>query len=235
MANYELNILRNTTAISSKDEAISILNAFENHMIGQPISLLYYDGEQNLKILFAIGKKDSNSISVGEVKSGPEFYDIIGETDGKIFWEQIQGNVITKTDEHLRVIDTDYEQFKQFGDIDSNIISFTGNRIYKGNDIVSSLRLEDLNLYNEITIDNNKYSGNIIDIIEGIINNIGVKWSGTENPVKFSKVGIMVDDADENTFYKVGNKLYIGSDLMTSLIEWEDIDVLLEANTKNLL
>ena len=79
---------------------------------------------------------------------------------------------------------------------------------------------------------------NIQDIISKIINYSITKWNNSSNKVKFEKTTVNnynVIEKDENTFYKVGNKLYIGSDLMTSLIEWEDIDAVLEENLKNLL
>lgn len=88
MADYELSILRNTEPVDSKNEAIAILDSFDNHMIGQPISILYHDDESNneLKLLFAVGKKNAYDTPVGEEPFGKDFYDIIGETDGKIFW-----------------------------------------------------------------------------------------------------------------------------------------------------
>lgn len=106
MADYELSILRNTTPVESREEAIAILNAFEGHMIGQPISILYNDDQGKINVLFAVGKKNVTDIEAGYPISGEDFYDIIGEVDGKIFWKEVQGNVIIDTEKTLEVLST---------------------------------------------------------------------------------------------------------------------------------
>lgn len=61
MTEYELNILRSEQVLDSLDIAINVLNNFEHHSIGQPISLLYKDidsdGDEVVKLLLAVGKK----------------------------------------------------------------------------------------------------------------------------------------------------------------------------------
>jgi hypothetical protein len=89
MADYELSILRNTTPVGSREEAIAILDSFEGHMIGQPISILYKDDKDKINVLFAVGKQNVTDIEVGYPISGEDFYDIIGEVDGKIFWKEV--------------------------------------------------------------------------------------------------------------------------------------------------
>lgn len=225
MADYELSILRNTEPIESKELAISVLDSFDNHIIGQPISLLYYNNDNELKVLFAVGKKNAYDIQPGEVNYGRDFYDLIGEIDGQIFWKQIQGtNAIVDSQLNFEVISATQEEYDNYSlPISDNIISFIGSRIYKGNSMVSSLYLDDMSLYNDIEISGVKYSGKFSDILQSIIDELGVKWNGTTNKVKFEKttnLDIVNKTLDNNTIYQVSNTvtpnttqydLYIGS------------------------
>ena len=240
MADYELSILRNTTPVDSREEAIAILDSFEGHMIGQPISILYKDIQGKIKVLFAVGKKNVTDIEVGYPICGEDFYDIIGEVDGKIFWKEVQGNVISDTEKPLEVLSTSQEEFEQFSNIGDNVISFVENKIYKGNKLISSLFLDDLKLNKAFSYEDLTFSSNdtLQDIISKIINYSITKWNDSPYKVKFEKTTInnfKQLEKDENTFYKVGNKLYIGSDLMTTVIEWEDIDAVLESYQQDLL
>lgn len=225
MANYELSILRNTEPIESKELAISVLDSFDNHIIGQPISLLYYNDSNDLKVLFAVGKKNAYDTQPGELNYGRDFYDLIGEIDGQIFWKQIQGtNAIIDSQLNFEVISATQEEFDNYSlPISDNIISFVDSRIYKGNNMVSSLYLDDLSLYSDIEIQGTKYSGKFIDILQSIIDELSVNWNGTTNKVKFEKttnLDIINKSLDDNTIYQVSkvvtpnttqHDLYIGS------------------------
>lgn len=225
MANYELSILRNTEPIESKEVAISILDSFDNHIIGQPISLLYYNDSNDLKVLFAVGKKNAYDTQPGQLNYGRDFYDLIGEIDGQIFWKQIQGtNAIIDSQLNFEVISATQEEFDNYSlPISDNIISFVDSRIYKGNNMVSSLYLDDLSLYSDIEIQGTKYSGKFIDILQKIIDELSVNWNGTTNKVKFEKttnLDLPNKTLDDNTIYQISSivtpdvvqhDLYIGS------------------------
>jgi hypothetical protein len=80
-----------------------------------------------------------------------------------------------------------------------------------------------MSLYNDIEISGVKYSGKFSDILQSIIDELGVKWNGTTNKVKFEKttnLDIVNKTLDNNTIYQVSNAvtpnttqydLYIGS------------------------
>ena len=76
MTEYQLQILRTESVLPSKQAAILLLDTYEHHKIGQPVSVLYKDG-QDTRVLYAIGKKDPDTLPVGEPKCGSDFYDII--------------------------------------------------------------------------------------------------------------------------------------------------------------
>lgn len=226
MANYELSLLRNTEPIESKEFAIQILDNFDNHIIGQPISLLYYNKDNELKVLFAVGKKNAYDIQPGQVNYGRDFYDLIGEIDGQVFWKQIQGsNTIVDTKLEFEIISATQQEYDDYIlPIGENTISFVGSRIYKGNQLVSSLYLDDMSLYNDIEISGVKYSGKFSDVIQSIIDELSVNWNGTKNRVRFEKTTNLdffnsSETIDENTIYQVSkqitpniiqNDLYIG-------------------------
>jgi hypothetical protein len=121
------------------------------------------------------------------------------------------------------------------------MISFVENKIYKGNTIISSLILDDFKLGKDFLYSTDlRFLTNetIQDIISKIINYSITKWNNSSNRVKFEKTTINnynIIEKDENTFYKVGNKLYIGTELMTPMVEWEDIDSVLELYEQDLL
>ena len=78
MTEYQLQLLRTETILPSKEAALSLLNAYVHHRVGQPVSVLYQDGA-DVKVLYAIGKKDPDNVAEGQPKCGPDFYDIIGD------------------------------------------------------------------------------------------------------------------------------------------------------------
>lgn len=78
MTEYQLQLLRTETILPSKEAALSLLNAYVHHRIGQPVSVLYQDGA-DVRVLYAIGKKDPDDVAEGQPKCGPDFYDIIGD------------------------------------------------------------------------------------------------------------------------------------------------------------
>lgn len=90
MTEYQLQILRTETILPSKEAALSLLNAYVHHRIGQPVAVLYKDSNGDTKVLYAIGKKDPDTVPEGQSKCGPDFYDIIGSDGGSsssIIWE----------------------------------------------------------------------------------------------------------------------------------------------------
>lgn len=181
MADYSLNILRNTTPVENKDSAISILNQFEDHMIGQPISLLYYNEDGTISILFAIGKKNASDVLSGEEICGPDFYDIIGETSGKVFWEEFQNMEIVPTTDEFRIAHSSSETAFNAVVHEDNVLTLVNSKgIYKGDELIAPFRLEDIRLYKNITVNGKTYAGNIENILTTLIEAIGVKWEGTE-------------------------------------------------------
>lgn len=173
MADYSLNILRNETPIESKEAAIVVLDQFEDHMIGQPISLLYYNDNQEVRILFAIGKKNASDVQAGGEKCGPDFYDIIGESSGQVFWEEFQNTEIVPTTDPLRIAHAESETQFLGSHIEDNLLTIVNKKgIYKGDQLISPFRLEDMYLYENLEVNGDIYSGNIGDIISSIIENI---------------------------------------------------------------
>lgn len=77
MTEYQLQLLRTETILPSKEAALSLLNSYVHHRVGQPVSVLYQDGD-DVRVLYAIGKKDPDDVAEGQPKCGPDFYDIIG-------------------------------------------------------------------------------------------------------------------------------------------------------------
>ena len=189
MADYSLNILRNTTPVENKDAAISILNQFEDHMIGQPISLLYYNEDGTISILFAIGKKNASDVLSGDETCGSDFYDIIGETSGKVFWEEFQNMEIVPTTDEFRIAHSPSETSFNAVVHEDNVLTIVNSKgIYKGDELVAPFRLEDIRLYKNITVNGKTYAGNIENILTTLIEAIGVKWEGTEQYIKFHDV-----------------------------------------------
>lgn len=83
MNEYQLQILRNQVVVDSYSTAEAILNAYPYHHVGQPLAVLYRQGDE-VRVLFAIGKKDYDdpSIQPGEPTAGSLFYDIINRDFG---------------------------------------------------------------------------------------------------------------------------------------------------------
>lgn len=84
MTEYQLQILRNAAVLPNYDTALAVLNSYQYHRIGQPVAVRYYDADQKIAVLFAIGKKDCEDIVPGEPNCGPEFYDIINRNTGAV-------------------------------------------------------------------------------------------------------------------------------------------------------
>jgi hypothetical protein len=76
MTEYQLQILRNMDVLPNYDTAIAVLNSYKYHRVGQPVALLYKQGNE-VRVIFAIGKKDCDSVQPGEPDCGSTFYDII--------------------------------------------------------------------------------------------------------------------------------------------------------------
>lgn len=76
MTEYQLQILRTETVLPSKEAAITLLDTYEHHRIGQPVAVLY-KSNQTTHVLYAIGKKTASSTESSN--HGPEFYEIIGD------------------------------------------------------------------------------------------------------------------------------------------------------------
>ena len=84
MTEYQLQILRNASVLTNYDTAIAVLNAYQYHHVGQPLAVRYYDSNQNVAVLFAIGKKNCEDVVPGEPTCGPDFYDIINRNSGAV-------------------------------------------------------------------------------------------------------------------------------------------------------
>ena len=114
MANYTLNILRNKSVYNSKEEAIEALNAFEHHSFGQPVSVLYQTADEP-KLLFAVGIKNADEET--EVKSGPEFYEIIndiGNIEINEYWREYDHGDIVPTDVPFVPVSISSSDFEAF-------------------------------------------------------------------------------------------------------------------------
>lgn len=77
MTNYKLKILRNGEPVVNYNAAISILDNFKGHYVGQPIAIVYFDDSQNRKLLLAVGKRDCENDQIDGRNYGSEFYEII--------------------------------------------------------------------------------------------------------------------------------------------------------------
>jgi hypothetical protein len=75
MADYQLNISHNTNSEIDLNGALSILDNYTRHRVGQPIAIVYTENKER-KILFAIGKRNYNEPLNGN-NCGREFYEII--------------------------------------------------------------------------------------------------------------------------------------------------------------
>lgn len=75
MADYQLNISHNTNSEIDLNGALSILDNYTRHRVGQPIAIVYTENKER-KILFAIGKRNYNEPLNGK-NCGREFYEII--------------------------------------------------------------------------------------------------------------------------------------------------------------
>ncbi len=84
MTEYQLQILRNAAVMPNYDTAMAVLNSYQYHHVGQPLAVRYYDSDQKVTVLFAIGKKDCEDVIPGEPNCGPDFYDIINRNSGAV-------------------------------------------------------------------------------------------------------------------------------------------------------
>ena len=152
MANYTLNILRNKQEYSSKEAAIEALSRFTHHSYGQPITVLYRDPTNRLRLLFAVGIKNADEQT--DVKFGEDFYEIINDVDGAesiLFWKKYQDQSIVPSEGQfapVSISESDFQQildnylpkydnhifFVEKEDENHNKIGF----IYKGNVIYSN-------------------------------------------------------------------------------------------------
>jgi hypothetical protein len=97
MTEYQLQILRNAAVMPNYDTAMAVLNSYQYHHVGQPLAVRYYDSDQKVAVLFAIGKKDCEDIVPGEPNCGPDFYDIINRNSGAVTavmkWRILGGSI----------------------------------------------------------------------------------------------------------------------------------------------
>ena len=97
MTEYQLQILRNAAVMANYDTAMAVLNSYQYHHVGQPLAVRYYDSDQNVAVLFAIGKKDCEDVIPGEPNCGPDFYDIINRNSGAVTavmkWRMLGGSI----------------------------------------------------------------------------------------------------------------------------------------------
>lgn len=82
MTEYNLQILRSEDILANRAAAVAVLNSYKYHAIGQPISLIYREGDK-LRVCFAMGKQNG-----GGIGCGPDYYDLIGSESagGAVAW-----------------------------------------------------------------------------------------------------------------------------------------------------
>lgn len=121
MTEYQLQILRNAAVMANYDTAMAVLNSYQYHHVGQPLAVRYYDSNQKVAVLFAIGKKDCEDVIPGEPNCGPDFYDIINRNSSAVTavmkWRILGGSIdqdVTHalyTGPHSDLTDTDAADF----------------------------------------------------------------------------------------------------------------------------
>ena len=97
MTEYQLQILRNQEVLPNYDTAVAILNAYQYHRVGQPLAVRYYGAGNEIRVLFAIGKKDCEQVEPGQPSTGPLFYDIINRDASAVTavmrWRMLGGSI----------------------------------------------------------------------------------------------------------------------------------------------
>lgn len=78
---YNEQFMRALEVKDNIEDAISALDTYQYHLIGQPITVRYLE-DGLIKILFAVGVKDSV-----DKDYGPEYYSIVGHEGSK--WEDM--------------------------------------------------------------------------------------------------------------------------------------------------
>lgn len=174
---YIFNVLRNEVPVESYDIAINILNSFEKHLIGQPLSILYTNDEGKTAAVFAIGIKNYTDVATGEPLCGSDFYQIINEQNFDFFWKQYQNETLTSTGEVINIIKSNT--------IDNEILQEPNNIVVVDNDNNKSIyiggELYGSNTLNELIFDSEEFENPITfeEVYERIINkidNIKSKW-----------------------------------------------------------
>lgn len=227
MKSYKLKILRNDDPVTSRDAAIEILNNYEDHHVGQPISIVYLkDNERN--VLFAIGKRDSENEQIDGRNHGEEFYDIIGDYNqiDFVYKSNYPADSEIRSDVgEIKQGTTIYEIINSTGGDISNLIDalFFGLpstpdsiKIYAGvvedskinipqltqqiNQFISNGYLKSESIYNNIILHG---IDNWARIIVCVPNNFSCKFNGdTERNNEFMKSGeVMIDNVKYNIYY----------------------------------
>lgn len=97
MNEYQLQILRNQDVLPNYDTAIAVLNSYQFHRVGQPLSVRYYDSNNEIRVIFAIGKKDCESVEPGQPTTGASFYEIINKDAAAVTavmkWRMLGGSI----------------------------------------------------------------------------------------------------------------------------------------------
>jgi len=186
---YTFKMLRNDNPVESKAVAISLLNTYPYHLIGQPLAIRYWKDEDHTAtdVILAIGIKNYNDVEDNDSPTyGEDFYSIIGDADGVVKWQEYSNGNLESTDSIFVVAQMTPEEFEEWVSVGSqdNVVTFvhkpesdTG-RIYKGDTYYGTTDLLDLKTSEPIEINGEIVASgaNITNIANTIINNSGINW-----------------------------------------------------------
>lgn len=175
---YIFNVLRNEKPVDSYDSAINVLNNFDKHLIGQPLSILYNDDNGNVQTVFAIGLKNYTDVADGELTYGKDFYQIINEKTFDFFWKYYSNGELTTSKEVINIIKSDSIDDEALRD-ERNIV-FTNDSIYVGGKLYGS------NLLNNLIFDSVEFEGDatfetVYSALIDKINNAKSKWVSVDD------------------------------------------------------
>ena len=175
---YIFNVLRNEKPVDSYDSAINVLNNFDKHLIGQPLSILYNDDNGKIQTVFAIGLKNYTDVADGELTYGKDFYQIINEKTFDFFWKYYSNGELTTSKEVINIIKSDSIDDEALQD-ERNIV-FTNDSIYVGGKLYGS------NLLNNLIFDSVEFEGDatfetVYSALIDKINNIKSKWVSVDD------------------------------------------------------
>lgn len=216
---YELQVLRNNEPCKDRYEAISNLDYFKGHLIGQPCCIRYKDGDK-VKVLFAIGKKDY----MDETYTTPsrDNYELINSfVDNTLYWQKLNDDIdgLVKTQDPFSVVFADFDTWEQARDndlISPKDVSFVSHdngikEIYKGDEVFSTNSLFDLIApydYEELGIEEGDDFVTIIHKLKTELASRALVWNTDEAfnlyCAKFGEHQDMIKDLEnERSFFEV--------------------------------